>query len=369
MDLQITLFQDFAEDRRMSMEVYADGLILALQTHFPKRCRVLAYRPHFPTRLGTSVWGLRLARFVFYPQQARLQQSQVNHVLDHGYGHLLYTLERTRTVVTVHDLVPLVRWKGRIPGVVPGRKPWFNIISFHALQRAAHLIAISENTRRDLIELCGCAPEKITVIYYGVDPSFRVYDPLEKKLADQKWNMPANSLRRILIVGSTFYKNQTGALQGFAHLRKMLGGPVELLKVGSPDPEWTQAVEQLGLSDVTRCLGVVHHREMPDLYNSVDCLLSPSLYEGFGWPPLEAMACGTPVVASNAASLPEVIGDAGLMCAPQDYEGLAQAMYAVLTNDDLRRSLIERGLVRARQFTWAETARKTLKVYEQAISG
>jgi glycosyltransferase involved in cell wall biosynthesis len=367
--MQVTLFQDFAEDRRTSMEVYADGLIRALQTHFPASCRVHIYRPQFPTCFGTSVWGLRLGRFIFYPQVARSQQSQVNHVLDHGYGHLVYTLERTRTVVTVHDLIPLVRWKGRIPDVVPGRKPWLNIVSFHALKRAAHLIAISENTRRDLIELCRCAPEKITVIYYGVNSSFRVYDPIGKKLAYQKWNLSANCSRRILIAGSSFYKNQTVALQAFAQLRKLLNGPVELLKVGSPDPDWMQAVEQLGLSDVARCLGVVHHREMADLYNSVDCLLFPSLYEGFGWPPLEAMACGTPVVSSNAASLPEVVEDAGLMCTPQDYKGLAQAMYAVLMNEGLRRSLIERGLKRARQFTWERTAQRTLEVYERVANG
>jgi glycosyltransferase involved in cell wall biosynthesis len=290
--------------------------------------------------------------------------------VDHGYGHLLYTLERKRTVVTVHDLVPLLRWKGRIPGVLPGRKPWLNTISFHALRRAAHLIAVSENTRRDLIELCDCAPEKITVIYHGVDPSFRVYHPLEKKLADQKWHLSANSSRRILIVGSSFYKNQTGALRAFAGLRRLLNGPVELLKVGSPDPEWMQALEQLGLSDVARCLGVVDQGEMPSLYGSVDCLLFPSLYEGLGWPPLEAMACGTPVVASNVASLPEVLGDAAVMANPQDYDGLAHMLHKVLTDVDFRQSLIDRGLKRAGQFTWERTAQKTLAVYEQvACSG
>jgi glycosyltransferase involved in cell wall biosynthesis len=119
------------------------------------------------------------------------------------------------------------------------------------------------------------------------------------------------------------------------------------------------------LGEDARCLGVVPRAELPNLYNAVDCLLFPSLYEGFGWPPLEAMACATPVVASNAASLPEVIGEAGLLCAPGDDEGLARAMQAVLTDEGLRQSLVEKGLARARQFTWEETARKTLEVYER----
>jgi glycosyltransferase involved in cell wall biosynthesis len=92
--------------------------------------------------------------------------------------------------------------------------------------------------------------------------------------------------------------------------------------------------------------------------------LFPSLYEGFGWPPLEAMACGTPVVASNAASLPEVIGDGGFMCSPHDHDGLAQAMYTLLTDDDLRLAVIERGLIRASLFAWEKVARQTLAVYE-----
>ena len=362
--MQVTQFQDFIEDGRTSMEVYADALIHALQTHFSDQCQIYPYRPKYPKYLSTNIWGLRLARFVFYQEQARSHQRQVNHVLDHGYGHLLYALEPMRTIVTVHDLIPILRWKGRIAGVVPERKPWLNIISFHALQRAAHLIAISESTRNDLVELCGCAPEKITVIYYGVDPGFRVYSPLEKIKTLKKWNLPANNSRRILIIGSNFYKNQIGALSAFARLRELYNKPVELLKVGAPDLEWMQGVENLGLGDVAKCLGPVRHSEMSDIYNSVDCLLFPSLYEGFGWPPLEAMACGLPVVASNAASLPEVIGNAGIICNPLDIEAVAQAMLQFFTDDSLRGEYIQRGFSQAKRFTWQETARKTLEVYE-----
>jgi glycosyltransferase involved in cell wall biosynthesis len=103
---------------------------------------------------------------------------------------------------------------------------------------------------------------------------------------------------------------------------------------------------------------------MAALYNCVDILLFPSLYEGFGWPPLEAMACGTPVVASDAASLPEVMGDAGLRCPPRDHEALAQAMEALLTDAELRQAVIARGLARASRFTWEKVAQQTLAVYE-----
>lgn len=365
--MQVTLFRDFLEDHRISMELYADDLGQALHARFQDRCQVHQFRPRLPTWLGTDAWSMRLARYAAYPWQAHWQQGQINHVLDHGYGHLLYVLDPEHTIVTVHDLIPLVRWRGGIPGVSPGPKPWLSLMSFHALRHARHLIAISENTRRDLIRFCGCKPEDITVIYYGVDEMFRVYSPTEKAAARHKWNLPVNGTSRVMICGSQFYKNQTGALRAFAQLRTSSGFSMELLKVGPSNAEWARVVQELGLARVTKCLGVVSPHEMPEIYNCVELLLFPSFYEGFGRPPLEAMACGTPVVTSNAGSLPEVVGDAAIVVNPHDHEALAQAMYHVFTNDELRSSLIERGLAWTRQFAWEKTAQKTLEVYEGII--
>jgi glycosyltransferase involved in cell wall biosynthesis len=168
----------------------------------------------------------------------------------------------------------------------------------------------------------------------------------------------------VLVTGSQFYKNHGAAVLACARLRSMYPKPLQLLKLGPPTAEFKAAVQNFGLEDITHYLVGVSGNHLPALYNSIDILLFPSLYEGFGWPPLEAMACGTPVVASNAASLPEAIGDAGLMCSPHDPDGLAQAMYALLTDDDLRLAVIERGLVRASLFEWEKVARQTLAVYE-----
>lgn len=365
MSIKVTFFRDFCEDRRISMEVYADSLSRALQRYFSEHCQVCEYRARVPSRLGDGIWQMRLLRFGIYPWQARHQQGQINHIVDHGYGHLLYMLDTARTVVTVHDLIPLVRWCGGIPGISRGRKPWLNLFSFNALRRARYLIADSENTRNDLIRLCQCVPEKITVIYPGIDSIFRPYSPTEKSRARQVLGLPEDGALQVLIVGSQIYKNQTGAVRTFAQLRQVFQKPLRLVKIQAPDEEWRGAVHQFGLGETARCLGVIQRDKLPDLYNNVDCLLFPSLYEGFGWPPLEAMACGTPVVASNAASLPEVIGDAGLMCGPQDYRGLAEAMNAIFTNSQLRQDLIVRGLKHASQFTWERTARQTLEVYKR----
>ncbi|MBC7249972.1 MAG: glycosyltransferase family 4 protein, partial [Anaerolineae bacterium] len=126
-------------------------------------------------------------------------------------------------------------------------------------------------------------------------------------------------------------------------------------------------VEKLGLKDEVEFAGYVPAEELPLWYNAADLFVFPSLYEGFGLPPLEAMACGTPVVSSNAASLPEVVGEAGLLIDPYDVEGLAAAMRRVLTDRELSTQLRERGLRRARQFSWKEAARQTVAVYEQVL--
>jgi len=141
--------------------------------------------------------------------------------------------------------------------------------------------------------------------------------------------------------------------------------PIKLVKVGQMGAEETRLVRELGLDGVVLNLPNVSRSQLPDIYNLVDCLLFPSHYEGFGWPPLEAMACGTPVVASNAGSLPEVIGDAGIMCEPDNIEALARSIHDLLTVSALSEEFIQRGLLRAKRFTWQETVRKTLDVYER----
>ena len=347
------------------MDVYADSLCAGLREHGTGRWDVNDYTPHLPRGLSCGKWSMRFARFVAYPLQARGRQTRINHIIDHGYGHLLYALDPARTVVTVHDLIPLVRWHGGISGVSRGGKPWLNLISFYALRRAGHLIADSGSTLNDLIRFCNCAPEQITVVHPGLDSIFRPYTSAERLSAARTFGLEGNDAKRIMVIGSQFYKNFSGALAAFARLRALYNRPIVLVKVGQMDAEKTRLVRELGLDGMVLNLPNVSRTQLPDIYNLVDCLLFPSHYEGFGWPPLEAMACGTPVVASNAGSLPEVIGDAGIMCAPDDLEALARSMHDLLTVPALREEFVQRGLLRAKRFTWQETVRKTLAVYER----
>ena len=140
--------------------------------------------------------------------------------------------------------------------------------------------------------------------------------------------------------------------------------PVKLVRVGRPAPGWDEMVNGSGLRDSIIELGPIPHREMPQIYSSVDCLLFPSLYEGFGWPPLEAMACGTPVVTSNIASLPEVVGNAAFVRDPLDVDGLATDVAAALTDLRQREQKIEQGQKQAAKFSWQAHANALYEIYE-----
>jgi glycosyltransferase involved in cell wall biosynthesis len=232
-----------------------------------------------------------------------------------------------------------------------------------AVRRADHLLAISEHTRRDLIDLLGAPPAGVTVTHCGVDPTFRPLDAAQVAAWRARYGLPE---RFILYVGTLEpRKNVPRLLDAYARLRRR--GPVPpLVLVGGRG--WRHAaidarLAALGLGDAVRFLGYVPAAELPLCYNAAGVFVYPSLYEGFGLPPLEALACGTPVVTSNAASLPEAVGDAAVLVDPRDPAALADALAAALADEPLRQRLRAAGLAQARRFSWRRMAEQTLAVY------
>jgi alpha-1,3-rhamnosyl/mannosyltransferase len=175
----------------------------------------------------------------------------------------------------------------------------------------------------------------------------------------------------ILYVGiNKPHKNLARLVAAFAQLAVQIPD-VALVLAGRPDPRYDdaqRAVTEFGIAGRVRFIGDVAQADLPALYSSAACFAFPSLYEGFGLPVLEAMACGTPVVCSNAGSLPEVVGDAAIQVPPQDVHALAAALMVILQDGRLWTRLHRAGLVRAQAFTWERTARETLRVYEAARS-
>ena len=238
-------------------------------------------------------------------------------------------------------------------------------------RRANHLIAISSNTARDLTRFFAIPSERISVIFPGVDA---VYRPVRAKsvLADfrRQRNLPP---KFILFVGTLEpRKNLLTLLRAYAQFRRQTGTGHKLVLGGGLG--WLYqpifaAVEELDLRDDVMFPGFIPDEELPLWYNAADIFVYPSLYEGFGLPPLEAMACGTPTIVSDASSLPEVVGDAALVVNPYSPDEWAAALSSLCNDAQLRAALASRGLKRARGFSWTRMARETIKVYQNVLAG
>jgi glycosyltransferase involved in cell wall biosynthesis len=267
------------------------------------------------------------------------------------------------SVSTIHD----ISYAFFPETYTPGKVAYSEIMARIAAARADRIITISENTKREVMHYLKMSEEKIRVVYEAVDNMFQPVSSAEVlQEARQRLGLPDGM---ILYVGSLNpRKNLVALIRAYAELKRTTDLPHKLVLVGPS--EWKSdpvfhAVKDLGLESEIYLLGFVLDSELVCLYNLADLFVFPSLHEGFGLPPLEALACGTPVVCSNRASLPEVVGEAAIMVEPTDVKGLAQAMERVLTDPDLAQQLRGKGLERAPLFSWEKTARETLKVYEE----
>jgi len=259
-------------------------------------------------------------------------------------------------IVTVHDLVRCCSGFTRETII----EKILIKLDIRYIKRASHIIAVSQHTKNDLIKYLKIPDNRISVIYNGVDHS--IFKPYNIKLLDKPY---------ILYVGSERPRKNLGRLfEAFAKLKKEFP-ELKLLKVGASgrsEKYRRDTIKKLDSLKITQDIIFVDHLSELDLahyYSSATLLAYPSLYEGFGLPPLEAMACGCPVITSNTSSLPEVVGEAGIMVNPYDTNSLVQAMRRVLTDDKLRGDMVRKGLEQAKRFSWEKTARQTLEVYEK----
>jgi glycosyltransferase involved in cell wall biosynthesis len=319
-------------------------------------------------RVRSATWNKidgYVGRFLVYPRLVRGLRTDVVHVVDHGQGYLVGRLDERRTVVTCHDVILLALASGRIGSSrVPQIALQLFRISLEAMKRAAMVVADSTQTKLDLVNLVGIDPGKVTVIHPGLNQSFAVDRALGLAFRNR---LGLGDGALMLQIGRGFYKNLPGVLRVLARMRND-GIDVRVVRVGPALAGEDRALaEKLGVLDQ-----VVELRSVPDgdlnaLYNAVDLLLFPSLYEGFGWPPLEAMASGTPVVCSRAGSLEEVVADAALTADPDDAEALAWHASSVLTDATLRATLVSRGLAHAAKFSWDRTAEQMIAVYRDVV--
>jgi glycosyltransferase involved in cell wall biosynthesis len=284
----------------------------------------------------------------------------------HSPDFTLPPLDSARGVVTIHDLSFL-----KLPQFAdPGLREYLTARTPDSARRAARVLADSENTRQDVIELLEIPPEKVTVVRGGVEPRFRpIRDPDHLQAVRERYQLPELF---VLFVGTIEPRKNLGRLiSAYAEMRRQTGLPHSLILSGSKgwlsDAIYEQ-VKNEGLEEDVKFPGFVDDADLPALYTLADLFAFPSLYEGFGLPPLEAMACGTPVIASRNSSLPEVLGAAPLYVGAHDTEGLADAMARVLADATLRVRLAELGRAQAARFTWAGAAQELLDAYRLVMA-
>ena len=276
---------------------------------------------------------------------------------------------RTPTVVTIHDVIPL-----RLPAYQAGTmvKAYMRLVA-HAAHNATLIITVSQHARQDMMDALHLPAEHICVTYEAAGDEYKpITDP--SLLAQARARYGVGERYIFYLGGLDQRKNVPQLVRAFAHLYKQLEQPdLQLLISGNPDkqkgpffPDPRPIAAELGVSDQV-IYRFVEDQDKPAMYSGASLYVFPSLYEGFGLPPLEAMSCGAPVVCSNRTSLPEVVGDAAITLDPDDTQALVEAMRSVLTDSTLRDDLRARSLQRATQFSWRKTATETLAVYQEAV--
>jgi glycosyltransferase involved in cell wall biosynthesis len=284
--------------------------------------------------------------------------------LFHAPHYVLPPLVRCRSVVTIHDCIHLM-----FPQYLPNRAALAYARTSIALaaRRATRVMTVSESSKRDILRFVDTSPDKIDVIYNAYDERFAV-EPLEEDVVRVRERFQLHD-EFVLYAGNVKpHKNVERLIQAFDLVRRRGLDHLKLVIMGddvSRYPALRRAVHRHQLHKYVRFLGYLPEETLAVMYRLAGVFVFPSLYEGFGLPPLEAMASGTPVVTSNLSSLPEVAGDAAVLVDPYDPGAIADGIYSVLTDERIRRELRRKGIERARQFSWDASVRRVREIYAE----
>ena len=271
-------------------------------------------------------------------------------------------------VVTIHDLIPML---------LPEYRGGLHVRAYMALaaaaaRRATLVVADSAAAAQDVERHLGIPPERVRVVHLAAGTTYRPM-PIDLVVAlRQRLGLPERYL--LYLGGFDRRKRVPELLRAFHWVLPRLGDTGLVVAGRLPDrdsafaPDPRRVAHELAMGDRVRFLGHVDEADKPALYAGAEALVFPSVYEGFGLPPLEALSCGTPVIATQSSSLPEVVGDAGILVPPDDVGALAEAIYALMDDSALRRQLAGRALVQANRFSWERTAEKTAAIYREAVA-
>jgi glycosyltransferase involved in cell wall biosynthesis len=312
---------------------------------------------------GLFTWLNHLWLFLTAARRLRRSDADLVHILDGSYAYIAPRSKRAPLVATVHDLIPMLQKQGRFDAK-GNTWPASYVVkqAIMGLRRCLRLIAVSDNTAKDLVRFAGAASGRVTVVPAALAPAF-----LSAANAQRDGELEYKGPYVLHVGNNSFYKNRTGVLRIFAQIKVPVG--LLLIMVGPPpDNALHSLVGKLSLQGRVRFVESADDVRLAELYAGASLFLFPSFYEGFGWPPLEAMACGCPVVCSTEGSLPGVLGDAALMAPARKEKELAALCGSVLSDSALAHRLSTAGRKHASSFTLERMGRQLAEVYEAALS-
>lgn len=343
-DMRLAVFSSI--DGNASIDRYARELAANVPPHV--HAEVIGFKK------SPGIQGALYDRYLKYLQVARRTRADCNIIVSDAYAFLMFALRPERTVVVCHDLHALI-YRGWC-----GTYRFRYKLNLRMLPRARAIVTVSEHTKKDLLKYCPfIPPEKVFAIHNGLERKWtRVEDQARLEQVRRTYHLEDKTI--ILHVGNdNWYKNFASLLRGFGRLSDQ---NLVLVKVGECGASNRELVKHLGIADRFLHVGGADDEQLMCLYSIAEMLVFPSLHEGFGWPPLEAMACGCPVITTPKASLPEVCGEACLYVDPGDLDGMAATIRNLMEKPNLRADIVRRGLVQAQKFDWRHTSRAIMEI-------
>ena len=355
--MKINILLNFLEDHRISMnnvgQLTADCLKKNTNNHIvnsflPK----IGFLEKF---IPSDIWKMRVARYFTYPKIVKnLEHADIAHIIDHQYAHLVHNINSKVKIITVHDLIPIVFSKSL------NKNPYLVRHSLNHLKHFDKVIAVSHHTKADILKYTDCPKEKIDVLHFPVEEFFNSTS-IDHATICKKFQLPENK-KKILFYGRGFYKNLDTSLKVFKNLVDK-DIPVVLVKLGGRQD---MEIEDLYKDKIIEIANLTRN-EVAEICKIADVLLFPSIYEGYGLPPLEAMKSGLPVVCSNSASLPEIVGDAALTAHYSDVNFFTDAICKLLTDQEFYNQKKQEGIKRAEIFNVDTYTDNLLQLYNDAL--
>lgn len=293
----------------------------------------------------------------------KLRKEAIAHITTQANAHMIYFINSKKSVVTCYDLIPYVFLNEEKKLLQKMKiKFWFK-----GLKKAKRIIAISEFTKQEILKYMDYPENQIFIAYPAVDHEKYKVLKKDKELA-KKYKINSDFFNILYVGNEEPRMNVEKIIESIAELKRQ-GKKIRLIKVGNPNSEGRrekilELVKELDIEEEVMFTDYVPEEDMPQIYNLVDLCVYPVSYAGFGLPPLEAMACGCPVITSNQSSLPEVVEEAAILISPKNSKEITKAVLKIMEDKSLKNSLIKKGLTQSKKFTWRNCAEQFLKCYE-----